>query len=115
MTSKTTPSKTSTITEAITDLTQVEAIESLTGYDELAIKQKFGAPIGALFDESISTARRALVFAIYSRQDNGPKDAYKAAMNLTVGDLDRVFGEDEPEVMDDEPVTESGKDGSQPA
>ncbi len=108
MTSNTSTEKT---TEKLTDLTQREVIESLTGYEELAIKEKFKATLGALFDEAISTAQRGLAFVLYTRQENGPKDAYKAAMTLTVGQLDDVFAtDDDDEVFDEDPVTPAGKD-----
>lgn len=112
-TSKPGKTKTRTITEPITDLTSSEVLESLTGFDEIAIKERFKAPIGELFAEAISTARRALVFVVYKRQENGPKDPYKAAMSLTVGDLDAAFAQgddDEDDAVAGEALSELGKD-----
>ncbi len=53
---------------------------------------------------------------LYTRQENGPKDPYKAAMNHTVGQLDDLFsdGPDDDGDLPGGPVTESGKDESEP-
>lgn len=107
---------TSTTTERLTDMTWSDVLDDLTGHEEKAIEARFGLGIGDLLAKSFSMARRALICTLYSRQDNGPKDPYKAAMDLRVSQLDGCFAEDDDE--DDglpgnertEP-SEAGKDG----
>lgn len=89
-------------------ITVNEALEQLTGWDEIAIKKTWGAEITDL-RESPFTFMRALIFVDARR--NGAKDheAKEAAMTLTIREVSDHFAEDEDEAMPDEPVTESGK------
>jgi hypothetical protein len=111
-------SKTTSTTEQkpLTDLTVSETIESLTGHEEHAIKARFGANVGSLANEAWSTLQRALIFTLYARQDNGPKNPYKAAMDLTVGQLAGCFGaaDDDEDGLPGSEQSPAGNDGEQP-
>lgn len=103
--------------------TAAEAIENLTGFDEIAIGQQFDSTIGQLWIEGkLSMVRRALLMIRYKNEGAASiKDAYKQAMNLRAGDLDAQFGEDPDDDEDDDSgdedrvdelagLSESGKD-----
>lgn len=85
-----------------------EVSESLTGYDEIAITQNFGA-IEAL-DGNMPA--RALAFVLFRRQGQKDADAKHTAMSVPAKTLAEMFEDDE--VIPDDPVTESGKDSSPP-
>lgn len=74
-----------------------EAVESATGFDELAVKQKFGTPLGELLERDRLQGLRAIVF-IQTRRD-GKKDdeAYHIAQSLPLSDLKARFAEQDPE------------------
>lgn len=67
-----------------------EAVENLTGFDEIAIEKKFGTDLDEL---RISMQLRALIFIARTRTGLTEKDAYNAAMNLTVKQLDDEFSD----------------------
>lgn len=94
--------------------TASEIIETLTGYDELAIEKATGRTV----EELASTGRelhltRALAAIQISREkDVKYADAYKEAMSATQRELAAMF-EDEPEdAMPEAPDSEAGKDSS---
>lgn len=90
-----------------------EHLDSLTGFEELAIAQHFGFDITTLLDRSPSMAGRALIFSVHAREkETSPSDAYKAAMGLTMREVDDYFAAEEVEIDEDEPETEQGKDDS---
>lgn len=93
-----------------------EVVESLTGFDEIAIEQAFGAGIVTLLDTKATMATRALVFIQRKRDGMKDPEARKAAMEMRLGDVQDLFRDDDEQ--DDaevpEPVTETGKDDGQP-
>lgn len=90
-----------------------EMIDSLTGFDEIAIKKAFGAEWGQLVESSPVTFTRSLIFIQKRREGLLDAVAKDAALSLTLGEVNAVFAEDEPEVMPEDPETEAGKDDSQ--
>lgn len=88
-----------------------EHLDSLTGYEELAISSRFGFDIVTLLQRAPSMAGRALIFTAKAR-DGEAEAAYKAAMSLPMREVDGYFAPDEAEVDEDEPETEQGKDDS---
>lgn len=88
-----------------------EMAESLTGFEELAIKAHFDATVDSF--DSGTMLLRALVFVQHTRAGMKAKDAKDAAMALTIKALPEQFAED-TEVTPDEPVTAAGKDDEQP-
>lgn len=85
-----------------------EVAESLTGFDEIAIKTHFGFHVA---DETAPPTMyaRALIFVHQTRQGLKTQAAKDAALGMTLKDVGEYFADDE-EVTPDEPATESGKD-----
>lgn len=74
-------------------------LDTLTGFDELAIKRAFSAPIGDLDKVALL---RGLAF-VHIRRETGAKDsdAYRQAMELPQGVLGDLFA-DEDDIEADE-------------
>lgn len=107
MTKTTTP-------ETVTKLTQDEMVDSLTGFEEIAIEKHFDAEI---FDLSVVKRMRAMVMIMLIREGKSGPEAKKEAMGFTQAQIVGYFaddeGEDDPE--SDFPVTVAGKDDAEPA
>src|SRR4051794_25438317 len=87
-----------------TGLTIEAMTESLTGFEEIAITKAFGVDIAELPG---TQPVRALVFAYRRRQGDTDKDAYDAAMSLSMraamDHFDRPESEDDQEGKGDTP------------
>lgn len=66
----------------------IKMSRSLTGFDEIAIKKLFGSSFEKL--EGMF-AGRSLWFIKLRREGVSDKDAFKAAMDVTIGELEDVF------------------------
>lgn len=97
---------------ATSDLDLADLLNSLTGYEEIAVEQKFGADPYTLLTTNVIKCMRAGAMIVHKRQGLKDGDAYKAAMSLTSKELDAFFPDSEDEPLPDEPVTEAGKDDS---
>lgn len=86
------------------DQTGDEVMLSLTGFDEIAITQRFGRTIEVLSDDR-SMMGRALVFITERRDGKTDDAAYTAALEMTLGDVLAYFAEE---------TEESGKDEAPP-
>jgi hypothetical protein len=93
-------------------VTVSEMIESLNGFEEIAITKAFDSDIFTLLNTAPTTAGRALVFIDRKRRGETDKEAKNAALTLTLKEVDEAFAEDEDEVFEEEPDTEQGKDDS---
>jgi hypothetical protein len=71
--------------------TPTEVSESLTGFDEIAIKQKFGVPIRKLAEEDQTQFLRALVFTLFRRDGQADPAAHHAAQSLTLTEVTEKF------------------------
>jgi hypothetical protein len=89
-----------------------EFSESLTGFEEIAVEKHMGMDIYADAERKPILAMRSLVFVHQTREGLDAGKAKQAAMEMPLGEVKEFFAEAEPEVMPDEPVSESGKDGS---
>ena len=96
-----------------------EVVETLTGYEERNIEQRFGAIIGDLLEERPTSGLRALVMVLVARdlvaQDvkNPQGKAFEHVMGMTLKQVDDFFPEYvEPEVDPEQPETEAGKGGT---
>lgn len=96
------------MTDTTEKITADEALELLTGFDEIAIKKSFGAEITEL-RESPFTFMRALVFVDFRRAGQKDPEAKESALALTIRQVADHFADDPDEPMPDEPVTDSGK------
>jgi len=97
-----------------TEVTVNEMIDSLTGYDEIAIAKAFDAEWTVLAEAKPITFARALVFVDRRRGGLDDKKAKVAALEMTVGQVNSYFAEDD-EPMPEDPVTPAGKDDTPPA
>lgn len=94
-----------------------EVLETLTGYEEIDVEKRFGANVSELLRTKQTMYRRAMIYIVTVRQlrdaeVKGYSDkAYAHAMSLTLRQQVDFFPED-TEVNDEQPVTDSGKDGS---
>ncbi len=75
-----------------------DVLGSLSGWDELAIRQFFGARWSEMLQDDASMLTRAMVFTVERRKD-GVEDgaAYRAAMALTLSQVNDMFSDDDPE------------------
>jgi len=102
-----------------------EVIESLTGFEELAIEKATGRAVEAWSDEGrdlVLTRALAAVINARATYDGNDKPATPALINSTVtaeylkiqamrqDDVGKIFEDEPDEVLEDEPVTEPGKD-----
>lgn len=69
---------------------------SLNGFEELAIQRMFKAGLGDLRD---TMAPRALLFVQNKREGMKDADAFKASMEMTLGDMETRF--EKAEVTED--------------
>lgn len=88
--------------------TATEFFETLNGFDEIAIAKHFGKPPVELTDTDKMAFARALIFVAKRREGMKDGEAYKAAMETTIGEANGYFAEDDDEP--DFPTTASGKD-----
>ena len=94
-------------------MTLDEMVESLTGFDELAIEKHFdGFDVYTQGETKSIRAMRALAFVQFRRDGEADRDALKSALGLSFKDLSSRFLPDEPEIDPDEPETPSGKDST---
>ncbi|GAB3990119.1 hypothetical protein [Nocardioides marmoraquaticus] len=91
-------------------LTGQEVANSLTGFDEIAIKQAFGNSLDQL--DPITVAR-ACGFVLMRRSGQGDRDAYHSVMSMTQGSLQDLFAV-EDDVDDRDPFAESSALGKEP-
>jgi len=86
-----------------------ELANSFTGFDEIAIRQRFGA---SAEDLSSTMLTRAVMFIIHRRDGAKDSDAYRSAMNLTLGELGDLFVSDDVPAASDEDPTRPGSQTS---
>lgn len=91
------------------DLTADAMFDSLTGYDEIAVRKSFDANVVNLSQTDPLQFLRALVFVAERR--GGLKDAaaLKAAQTLTLGETADYFADDPEEVDPEDPASALGK------
>lgn len=76
--------------DAIAKPTIEETAESLTGFEEIAIRREFGADLSALPD---TTLARALVFVLLCRESGDPTSARNEVMKMTLRAVMDSFGD----------------------
>lgn len=85
-----------------------EFIESLTGYEEIAVKGAFGAKPAELGKGDKAALIRSLYFVLKRREGLKDIEAKDAALSATIGEVGRSFPDNDEPVPDD-PITEAGK------
>lgn len=87
-----------------------EVVESLTGYEELAVEKQFGDELG---DLSPLKLMRALAFVLQKRAGKNDVDAKKAAMAMTQAQVTDAFSDEDDDEGDDDlgipAATDAGK------
>lgn len=96
-----------------TTMTGEEMFESLTGFDEVAITQHFGAEVGNLAESKPTMFLRAMVFTHLRREGRTDKEAKAESMGLTLKACNDYFADDN-EPNPEDPVTEVGEGDSLP-
>lgn len=92
------------------DLTADDMFESLTGFDEIAVKQTFGGRTAVdLSQNDPLQFLRALIYVDQTRRGLKDKQAWNAAQGLTLGGAADYFSDDPEEVDPEDPVTDLGK------
>lgn len=98
-----------------TKITANEMVQSLTGFDELAIEKHMGIDPYADGERKPMAVMRAMVFVLRRREGASDQEARQAAMEMPMGVLKDTFAEEEPEELDPEnPETPAGE-GSAPS
>ena len=87
-------------------ITANELSKSLTGFDEIAIKQKFGVSLNALIQYDQTQFLRALVFVLRRRDGKLDAEAFHIAQSLGLGDVQAEFGDEDAEAdFEEQPTT----------
>lgn len=93
------------------DLTADDMFDSLTGFDEIAVRQAFGGVnVYALSKTDPLQLARCLVFVDQRRRDLKDREAFKAAQGFTLAEVYDYFADDE--VDPEDPDTDQGKDAA---
>lgn len=74
--------------------TVLDSLKAMNGFDEVAVEQYFRSEITDLPNTRMM---RALVFTLNRRRGESDEDAFKAAMGLTLGDLEGYFADPDGE------------------
>lgn len=100
---------------AVTEKTFDEVLNSLTGFDEIALEQATGKQFDKLINDHKFLMMRAIV-AVDIQRTEGTKyrDAHQKAMEMPMSEVVEYFTEAPDEVMPEAPETEVGKESSQP-
>lgn len=91
--------------------TIAEMFGSLTGTEEEIIARHFGE-VTSIMQEKPTMWARSLVMIDKLRGGLEANKAKKAAMELTMREVDNYFAQDEDEPSPEDPVTDQGKEGS---
>lgn len=90
-------------------ITASEMVQSLTGFEELAIERHMAVDPYADAERKPMAVMRALVFVLRKREGLKDADAREAAMSMPMGDLQNLFAEEEPELDPENPETAAGE------
>lgn len=96
--------------------TVLEVADSVTGFEEQAVTQHFGRPLGDLQLTDGAMWARALVFVLKLRETGSVDvDAKAAVLGMTIKAIWESFGNESEESGKDEPVAEPQPESSQPS
>lgn len=98
-----------------TEHTAEDVLDSLSGFDEIAIATAFGHTVAVLVQDHQSTFARALVFILKRRDGLSDVEAYQASMEMPLKAVLAYFAEDSEESGKDEPVSEPQPESLQPS
>jgi hypothetical protein len=92
------------------DMTTDEFSDTITGVEEEIINRHFGVDWTALPENRPTMFLRAMVTVDKIRAGGKPGDAKKAAMDLTLLEVNSYFTPDPEDVDSEDPDSDSGKD-----
>lgn len=92
-----------------------DLLDSITGFEEIAITQAFGRYFAVLIDDATMLARAGIF--VLKRREDGVNDAQakESALAMTMGEVNAYFPDGDDEIDPDEPETPAGEGDSQPA
>jgi len=82
-----------------------EVSQSLTGFDEIAIKQKFSTSLAQLSQDDATQFARALAFVLERRDGKNDAEAYHIVQTDTLAKINARFREEDAEADFSEPPT----------
>lgn len=90
--------------------TAEEVFDSVTGFDEIAIANHFGATVQELAEKDASMFARALIFVVKRRDGLDDNEARNAALGLSMKEFREFFAEasDEEAGKGEEPEQQPG-------
>lgn len=71
--------------------TATEVTQSLTGFDEVVIKQKYGSPLTRLGQEDPTQFLRALTFILLRREEKTDAEAFGLSQSMTLAEVSAKF------------------------
>ena len=95
-------------------ITPSEMVESLTGFDELAIQKHMGVDPYSDAERKPMAVIRALIFIQHRRDGLKDAEAKEAAMSMPMREVEDFFADEEDEIDPENPETPSGE-GSAPS
>lgn len=101
-------------TPARPEVSLEEFLDSLTGYDEIAITQAFGRVFAVLCEDPTMLARAA-IFVHQRRGGQTDAQAKATALTMPMREVNGFFPDAEEEIDPTAPETPEGEDDSQPA
>lgn len=85
-----------------------EAVNSLNGFEEVAIEKRFSMDIYTEGEERPARGMRAVLYVLFKREGDDDSAAYHKAMSLRSEAMTEYFSAEPDELMPDEPETEVG-------
>lgn len=80
------------VTKAAAQKAVQEAIKSMTGFDEIAVKQKFGTPIVELLQGDQLQGLRAILFVEFRRDGKKDDEAFHRAQEISISEVNERIG-----------------------
>lgn len=104
------------MSDATDKLSSEEFLDSLTGFEEISVRNKFEADILHLAGSSPTMFTRALAFVLHKRDGHNDTEAWKYAMGLSLRECNGLFAEekDADDDGDDEGKGDASDDDLQP-
>lgn len=91
-----------------------EFMESLTGFDEIAMEKHLGVDVYTEGEAKPMRMMRALAFVVHRRAGLTDVQAKEAALSMPVAAVNAMFADNSEDVDPSDPDSESGKGDSEP-
>ncbi|WP_323792423.1 hypothetical protein [Nocardioides sp.] len=93
-------------------ITATEMVQSLTGFEEIAIDQTMRVDPYTDGERKPMLVLRALVFVMHKREGHKDHEAREYALSMPMSELSEVFADETPDLDPEEPETPSGEDSA---